>query len=82
MKIKFLLVTLGLCSIAGFGVDAQIVSNNKPKIAFTFDDGQTNDFPGYKLEEWNELLISHLQKHGLKAILFSSGANKTDEKGK
>ncbi|SEJ35816.1 Polysaccharide deacetylase [Dyadobacter sp. SG02] len=82
MKIKFLLVTLGLCSIAGFGVDAQVVSDNKPKIAFTFDDGQTNDFPGYKLEEWNELLISHLQKHGLKAILFSSGANKTDEKGK
>lgn len=54
----------------------------KPKISFTFDDGQTNDFGEYKLETWNQLLLDNLKKHNLKVILFSSGANKTDEKGK
>ncbi len=54
----------------------------KPKIAFTFDDGQINDVGGYKLKTWNELLLGHLKKHQLKAILFSSGANKINPKGK
>jgi peptidoglycan-N-acetylglucosamine deacetylase len=54
----------------------------KPKIAFTFDDGQTNDVAGFSLENWNEQLLNNLKKHNLKAILFSSGANKSSEKGK
>jgi len=54
----------------------------KPKIAFTFDDGQTNDIGTYKLKTWNELLLGHLKKHQLKAILFSSGANKSTPNGK
>ncbi|WP_337043843.1 polysaccharide deacetylase family protein [Emticicia sp. 17c] len=54
----------------------------KPRVAFTFDDGQTNDIGTYKLEDWNERLLSHLKKHQLKAILFSSGANKTTPRGK
>ena len=55
---------------------------DKPKISFTFDDGQINDFGEYKLEIWNKLLLNNLKKHHLKAILFSSGRNKTSEKGK
>ncbi|RYU91037.1 polysaccharide deacetylase family protein [Emticicia agri] len=54
----------------------------KPKIAFTFDDGQIDDMGPYKLHQWNELILSHLKKHQLKAILFSMGRNKTNEKGK
>ncbi|RFS17039.1 polysaccharide deacetylase family protein [Emticicia sp. C21] len=54
----------------------------KPKIAFTFDDGQINDAGGYKLRVWNEMLLGHLKKHQLKAILFSSGANKINPVGK
>ena len=56
--------------------------DDKPKICFTFDDGQTNDIGEYKLEQWNELLLHHLKKHNLRAILFSAGANKTTEKGR
>jgi peptidoglycan/xylan/chitin deacetylase (PgdA/CDA1 family) len=56
--------------------------NEKPKIAFTFDDGQTNDAGGYKLKVWNELLLSNLKKHKLKSILFSRGSNKTTPMGK
>jgi peptidoglycan/xylan/chitin deacetylase (PgdA/CDA1 family) len=55
---------------------------DKPKISFTFDDGQIDDMGGYKLETWNQLLLNNLKKHHLKAILFSAGANKTGEKGK
>ena len=54
----------------------------KPKIAFTFDDGRTDDLVGYKLKVWNELLLGNLKKYQIKAILFSSGANKTTEKGR
>lgn len=54
----------------------------KRKISFTFDDGQVNDIGPYKLVQWNEMLLSHLRKHKLKAILFSSGYNKTIEEGK
>jgi peptidoglycan/xylan/chitin deacetylase (PgdA/CDA1 family) len=56
--------------------------DSKPKICLTFDDGQTNDVGAYALETWNELLLQHLRKHNLKAILFSAGANKTTDKGK
>ncbi|MDJ1483623.1 polysaccharide deacetylase family protein [Cytophagaceae bacterium YF14B1] len=61
---------------------SDISSAQKPTISFTFDDGNTADMPGYTLEVWNTLLLKSLQKHNLKAILFSSGANKTDQKGK
>lgn len=56
--------------------------NAPPKISFTFDDGQVNDIGEYKLEKWNQLLLDNLEKHDLKAVLFSAGANKTSEKGR
>lgn len=54
----------------------------KPKISFTFDDGSINDMPGDKLEEWNQMLLDNLKKQNLKSILFSTGRNKTNDKGK
>ncbi|GAB3767140.1 polysaccharide deacetylase family protein [Spirosoma pomorum] len=54
----------------------------KPKISFTFDDGSIDDFGQYKLERWNQLLLDHLTKNKLKAILFSAGVNKSGPKGK
>lgn len=54
----------------------------KPRISFTFDDGSINDILNYKLEKWNQLLLDNLKKHNLKAILFSTGENKTSDKGK
>lgn len=61
---------------------AQNVVLDKPKISFTFDDGQTNDIGDYKLKNWNQLLLDNLKKHNLKSILFSFGKNKTSDKGK
>lgn len=61
---------------------ATTVSTDRPKIAFTFDDGSINDFGEYTLESWNQLILNHLKKNNLKAILFSAGANKSSQKGK
>lgn len=61
---------------------AQAKQEVKPKISFTFDDGSTSNFGNYKLETWNQLLLDNLKKHNLRAILFSSGKNKTTGKGK
>ncbi len=54
----------------------------KPKISFTFDDGQINDIGAFSLEDWNERLLGNLKKHEVKAILFSAGANKINDKGR
>lgn len=81
---KFLLMVtiLGLVISLKSETIAQSKENTKPKISFTFDDGQIIDIGKYKLKMWNELLLNNLKKHNLKAILFSSGANKGNEKGK
>lgn len=57
------------------------VIRNKPTLSFTFDDGITNDIAGFKFEEWNEMLLSHLDDKELKAIFFVTGRNKSDNKG-
>lgn len=83
-----LLIFLCLATVLGLTIsctsqpNAQNAIQSKPKISFTFDDGQTNDIGNYKLEIWNQLLLDNLKKHNLKTILFSSGANKSTEKGK
>ena len=73
-----LLLVAGIFTCVNFAL-AQ--DNNKPKISFTFDDGSIDDMPGYKLEEWNQMLLDNLKKYNLKAVLFSKGLNKNTEKG-
>jgi hypothetical protein len=53
----------------------------QPTISFTFDDGSTNDMPGYSFAKWNEMILSHLNHGGIKAVFFVTGSNKLDEKG-
>lgn len=78
----FLAIFFGLTIASNSRTYGQKTKQEKPKISFTFDDGQTNDIGDYKLEVWNQILLDNLKKHNLKAILFSSGANKLSEKGK
>lgn len=78
----FLATVLELLFSCNSKTNAQNGVQDKPKISFTFDDGQTNDIGEYKLKVWNQLLLDNLKKHNLKAILFSLGANKSTEKGK
>lgn len=63
-------------------MNGRIFLNDKPKISFTFDDGSVEDMPGYKLEEWNQMLLDNLSQFELKSIFFSMGKNKESEKGR
>ncbi len=60
----------------------QKIEQPKPVISFTFDDGNTSDLAGFEFEEWNEMILSHLEKENLKVVFFVSGRNKTTPKGK
>lgn len=53
----------------------------QPTVSFTFDDGVTADMPGYRFEQWNEMLLDHLDRAETRAIFFVTGFNKTDKKG-
>jgi hypothetical protein len=73
MKKPFLITLLLL--IAAYAGEAQST------ISFTFDDGVTNDMPGYTFEQWNKLLLHHLDSAHIKAVFFVTGFNKRDAKG-
>jgi hypothetical protein len=53
----------------------------QPTVSFTFDDGVTGDMPGYTFEQWNKLLLDHLDAAKVKAVFFVTGSNKRDAKG-
>jgi peptidoglycan-N-acetylglucosamine deacetylase len=61
-------------------IDSQ--SNAQPTIAFSFDDGRTDDMPNYKGEIWNNLIIDQLKKNQIQSVLFVSGRSLDNEKGK
>lgn len=86
MKETLILVCIasvcGLTSPFDPTLTAQTSEQPKPKVSFTFDDGSISDFGEYKLERWNQLLLDHLKRNKVKAILFSAGANKLGDKGK
>ncbi|MEX0289055.1 MAG: polysaccharide deacetylase family protein [Flavobacteriaceae bacterium] len=53
----------------------------KPKVSITFDDGSTVNRGGFQFEEWNSMILSHLEKENLTAVFFVTGKNKLDDKG-
>lgn len=61
--------------------EVKIETNEKPTVSFTFDDGITSNLAGFKFEEWNEKILSHLENENLKAVFFVTGKNKLDNKG-
>jgi len=54
---------------------------SKPVVSFTFDDGNTADLAGFPFEKWNNMILSHLEKENLKAVLFIAGRHKSNTKG-
>jgi peptidoglycan-N-acetylglucosamine deacetylase len=61
-------------------IDSQ--NNQKPCVAFSFDDGNTNDILSYKGAEWNAMIIDQLNKYGIKAVWCVEGKKIDNEKGK
>ena len=58
-----------------------ITATAKPIVSFTFDDGITNGVAGFKFQEWNEMILSHLRAENLKTVFFVTGENKQDQRG-
>jgi peptidoglycan/xylan/chitin deacetylase (PgdA/CDA1 family) len=54
---------------------------SSPTISFTFDDGITSDLAGFKFEEWNDMILSHLENENIKAVFYVTGKNKLNNKG-
>ncbi len=81
-KLKFILNCALICTITYTCTSTKTTVQPKPKIAFTFDDGSTNDMPNYPSETWNGMMLSSLEKHHLKAILFAACTGLQGEKGK
>lgn len=61
--------------------EAKQLLETSPSISFTFDDGITNDYPGFTFEEWNQMILTSLENEKLKAIFFVTGSNKLTKKG-
>ncbi|MFN3195875.1 MAG: polysaccharide deacetylase family protein [Chlorobiota bacterium] len=64
-----------------FLVCINLYSTEKSKISFSFDDGSTKDYPNYKSDDWNRLLLKTLDKHSIQAILFVKGKSLDNSKG-
>lgn len=77
-----LLLLAGLCLWACQRGSRVPAKSDRPKISFTFDDGVTNDMPGYPFEKWNAMLLGHLKRENVQAAFFVTGRNKLDEKGR
>jgi peptidoglycan/xylan/chitin deacetylase (PgdA/CDA1 family) len=78
LNYKKRIAVIALLLIIGAG---QYQLRAQPTISFTFDDGVTDDMPGYPFEIWNKMLLDNLDHAGIKAIFFVTGDNKTDLKG-
>ncbi|MEJ1240476.1 polysaccharide deacetylase family protein [Chryseolinea sp. T2] len=53
----------------------------QPVISFTFDDGVTDDMPGYPFAEWNGMLLDNLDRAKIRSVFFVTGNNKNDDLG-
>jgi peptidoglycan-N-acetylglucosamine deacetylase len=61
---------------------AIVAQNERPCVAFSFDDGNPRDILTYKGDDWNALILGQLKQFDIKVVWFVA-ANKLDnEKGK
>ncbi len=76
-NIGFLLLIV-LC----FSCKNAVQRNDKPKVAFSFDDPLIKDMAHYKAEEWDRMILETLDSFDLHAILYvhSNGLNNEDGK--
>lgn len=64
------------------GLQKQPNQKERPKISFSFDDGETSSYKGFPFEKWNKGILDALSKHKLKAILFVKGNITSNKNGR
>lgn len=95
MKTKLRLrITINFVVISMITISAQSLSNEKfntllvnsndekPHIAFSFDDGSTRDRHIYKASEWNSMIRKQLKDNNIQAVWFVAGRSMDSDKGK
>ena len=65
-----------------YSQEKSIEQEKKKRVAISFDDGSTRDMPGYSWEEWNGMILDHLEKHGVRSLFFAAGRQLNSAKGK
>jgi peptidoglycan/xylan/chitin deacetylase (PgdA/CDA1 family) len=75
---------LGLILIIAISISCDAFKNdsNKPKIAFSFDDGSTKDRLTYNNSDWNSMIRKQLKDNQIQAIWFVAGRGMDNDKGK
>lgn len=58
-----------------------LFSYGQATISFTFDDGITHNRGDYQFEDWNEMLLTNLEKANLKTVFFVKTNDKSNDKG-
>lgn len=81
MNTIYTFLLLSILSIT-WGKDTPKEEKPKPTIAFSFDDGSTNDILSYKNEEWNSMIREQLKANDIKAVWFVCAEGLDNEKGK
>lgn len=81
MKKNITWKTVYLFSLIVFIFCLNSCQDQKPTVAITFDDGSTNDMPGYKNEVWNNMILDNLEKHKLESMFFIKGIALNNVKG-
>lgn len=82
MKNKFIFILINVFLISLQYSIADDLIKAKPRIAFSFDDGNTIDCAGYKFEKWNQMLLENLKNYNITAVLFFTGRDNQDAKRK
>lgn len=78
MKTNRILV---LITIFVFCTQLDFFPQENPSVCFTFDDGNPKDVLNYNYLEWNQMILDHLKKNNLQAILYVCGEKLDNKKG-
>ncbi len=77
-----LLITILIVAFVSIVWKVDSGNEQKPCIAFSFDDGNTDDILAYKGEVWNDMIVNELKKNNIQTVLFTCGKSLDNEKGK
>jgi peptidoglycan/xylan/chitin deacetylase (PgdA/CDA1 family) len=82
MKNRKYIYLTGICLILLFESSSNYNHKDKPKIALSFDDPHTEEIIGIKGEDWNDMIINHLDSANLQAIVFVHSRLVNNKEGK
>ncbi len=79
MKKSIVLIFISFVSLTW---KSEIGEIEKPHVSFSFDDGNPNAILTYNGNKWNQMILDHLNQHGVKAVWFVAAKAVDNTKGK